>query len=93
MEYATVVGGSLNLRQETDTKSTRITSIPNGSTVAVIEKGTEWCKIVYNAYTGYVMAKFLQFSSESDDDLVTISVSKESATEMYEALKLSLDKE
>ena len=93
MEYATVVGGSLNLREEQSIKSTRITSIPSGSIVAVIEKGSEWCKVAYNAYTGFVMTKYLNFESDSDDDTITISVSKESAKELYEALKLSLTEE
>lgn len=90
MEYAKVIGGSLNMREDTDIKSNRITSIPNGSDVAVLEKGLVWCKVVYNAYTGYVMAQFLKFEGDSDDN-VTISISKEAAKELYDALKLSLD--
>ena len=92
MEYATVIGGTLNMREDTDIKSNRITGIPNGSNVAVIEKGLVWCKVIYNAYTGYAMTKFLQFDSEGEDELVTICLSKESADELYEALKLSLNK-
>jgi len=90
MEYAVVIGGNLNLRVEQSTKSIRITSIPSGATVAVIEYGLEWCKVAYNAYTGYVMTKFLEFNSDSDD-AITISVSKETAKELLNALKLSLD--
>ena len=93
MEYAIVIGGSLNMRKETDIKSARITSIPSGSNVAVIEKGSDWCKVVFNAYTGYVMTKYLQFESDDDDEMVTISISKEAAKELYEALKLSLSEE
>ena len=92
MEYATVIGGTLNMREDTDIKSNRITGIPNGSNVAVVEKGLVWCKVIYNAYTGYAMTKFLQFDSEGEDELVTICLSKESADELYEALKLSLNK-
>ena len=90
MEYATVIGGSLNMRQDTDIKSNRITIIPNGSDVAVLEKGLVWCKVVFSAYTGYVMTKFLKFESDSDDEAITINLSKESAEELYEALKLLL---
>ena len=93
MEYATVIGGALNLREDTDIKSNRITSIPSGSNVAVIEKGLVWCKVIYNAYTGYVMTKFLQMESDNDGEMITISISKEAAKELYDALKLSLDKE
>jgi len=90
MEYATVIGGSLNMRSDTDIKSNRITSIPNGSTVAILEKGLVWAKVVYNAFTGYVMVKYLKFDSESEDEVITISISKSCASELYEALKLSL---
>jgi len=91
VEYATVIGGSLNMREDTDIKSNRITSIPNGSVIAVLEKGVVWCKAVYNAYTGYVMTKYLNFEDESEDDIVTISISKAAAKELYDALKLSLN--
>ena len=90
MEYAKVIGGNLNMRKDTDVKSPRVTLIPSGSNVAVIENGTEWCKVSYNEYTGYVMSKFLEFESESDD-VVTISLSKEAANELLKALKRSLE--
>lgn len=91
VEYATVIGGSLNMRKDSDQKADKITSIPNGSKVAVIEKGSVWCKAVYNAYTGYVMTKFLKFESDSEDDKVTLILSRTCAKEIYEALKLSLN--
>lgn len=90
MEYAKVIGGNLNMREDTDTKSNRITSIPNGSVVAVLEKGLAWCKVVYNEYTGYAMTKFLNFESDSNDT-IAISLSNECAKELYDALKLSLE--
>lgn len=92
LEYATVVGGSLNMRRSPDIKADKITSIPSGSKVAVIEKGNEWCKAVYNAYTGYVMTRYLKFESGSDDKNITISLSRDCAEAIYEALKLSLNK-
>ena len=91
MEYATVVDGNLNMREDADIKSNRITLIPNGSDVAVLEKGDVWCKAVYNAYTGYVMTRFLNFENGNDDAVITISISKAAAKELYEALKLSLE--
>lgn len=92
LEYAVVVGGSLNMRRDADIKSSKITSIPSGSKVAVIEKGSVWCKAVYNAYTGYVMTQYLKFESDSGDDKITISLSRDCAEAIYEALKLSLNK-
>lgn len=91
VQYAKVIGGSLNMRKESDIKTDKITSIPSGSTIAVIEKGSVWCKAVYNSYTGYVMTKYLEFESESQDDKITISLSRDCAKAMYEALKLSLN--
>ncbi len=92
MEYATVIGGTLNIRSDTDVKSSRIAQIPNNTVIAVLEKGTVWCKIVYNAYEGYVMTKFLKFESDSDDEQVTITLSRLTAQEILNALQLSLNK-
>lgn len=93
MENAKVIGGNLNMRADTDIKANRITIIPNGADVAVIEKGLVWCKLIYNEYTGYAMTRYLEFDSESEDEAVTICISKQSAKELYEALKLSLSEE
>lgn len=91
MEYAKVIGGALNMRSDTDIKSNRITTIPNGSNVAILERGLVWAKVVYNAYTGYVMVKYLKFDSQDEDEVVTINISRSCANELYEALKLSLE--
>jgi len=91
MEYATVIGGKLNMRTDCDPQAQRITQIPNGATVAIIEEGAVWCKVVYNSYTGYVMKKFLSIESDSDET-VTLTLSRTCAEELYKALKLSLDK-
>ena len=92
VEYATVTGGSLNLRKAKSTSSDKLTSIPSGTKVAIVEHEDEWCKVVYNQYTGYAMTKFLKFESGGDDSNVTITLSRENALALYEALKLSLNK-
>ena len=92
VEYATVTGGSLNLRGEKSINSDKITSMPNGTKVAVVAHEDDWCKVIYNQYTGYAMTKYLKFESDSDDSIVTITLSRENALALYEALKLSLDK-
>ena len=51
VEYATVTGGSLNLRKEKSTNSDKLTSMPNGTQVAVVEHEDDWCKVIYNQYT------------------------------------------
>lgn len=90
VEYATVVGGSLNMRSDSSANSSRLAVIPNNAKIAVIEKGSVWCKAVYNAYTGYVMTKYLNFETETKEDNITISLTRECATALYQALKQSL---
>ena len=91
VEYATVTGGSLNLRKEKSTNSDKLTSMPNGKQVAVVEHEDDWCKVIYNQYTGYAMTKYLKFESCSDDSTITITLSRDNALALYEALKLSLN--
>ena len=92
VKYATVVGGALNMRQDADIKSERVTLIPNGSKIAVVEEGSQWCKAVYNEYTGYVMTQFLKFDGDDEKpaEKITITISKDCALAIYEALKFSL---
>ena len=90
--YATVTGGTLNLRASKSTSSTKLASIPDGTKVSIVEQSSDWCKVVYGSYTGYVMTKYLSFESESDDKKVTITLPYDDALALYEALKLSLNK-
>lgn len=53
-------GGSLNMRASATTSSRILTTIPNRSTVKVLQQGTEWCKISYKSYTGYVSSRYLE---------------------------------
>lgn len=92
VEYANVVGGSLNLRAGKSASSQKLAQIPDGTKIAVTEHGDEWCKIVYNSFTGYVMTKYLKFESTGEDNKVVISLSRDCALALYEALKLSLNK-
>ena len=92
VEYATVVGGSLNVRREKSVNSAKVASIASGSRVAVTEHGDDWSRITYNTYTGYVMTKYLSFESDGDDSKITITLSRDCALAVYEALKLSLNK-
>jgi uncharacterized protein YraI len=89
MEYATVTGGTLNMRKDSDVESARIAQVPNGTKVAILEKGAVWCKAVYKDNTGYVMTKYLKFESGGENNF-SISLSPDCARELYEALKLSL---
>lgn len=91
MQYGTVIGEVLTIHASDSFESDRVAQIPNGANVAVLEKNDNWCKIVYNEYTGYVMTKFLKFESDSQDDKVTVALSQDIAKQVYEALKLSLN--
>ena len=39
------------------------------ATIAVHERGAEWCHVTYNGVTGYVMTVFLTFQDEPMPDL------------------------
>lgn len=93
VEYAKVKDGALNLRSEKSTSSERLTQIPSGATVGVVERGDEWCKVIYNAYTGYAMTRFLDFEDNSEKNgNISITMTKDCALALYEALKSSLNK-
>ena len=95
MVYAKVIGGGLRMRQEPVKTAPVLTLIPNGSRIAITENGKTWAKAVYNQYTGYVMTEFLKIeddeSSDDKTDMVTITLSQETAKALYEALKFSLN--
>lgn len=65
----TTQSGSLNLREQARSGSTILTRIPQYATIAVHERGAEWCHVTYNGVTGYVMTVFLTFQDEPMPDL------------------------
>lgn len=100
MEYAQVRtedGGSLNMRCGPGKGYQIVTRIPNKATVSVIEEDGDWCKIVYNEYTGFAMKLFLMITggdnaAPADQETVAISISKDCANALFEALKAVLKK-
>lgn len=93
VEYAKVIGGGLNMREAESTSSNKITQIPNGATVAVVEHKDKWCKVTYNDYTGYVMTEYLSFNNSDGDQKeskLMLSIPRDCALALYEALKYSL---
>lgn len=55
--YVSVPSGSLALRSEADSASTKLADIPDGTQVSVFESETTgWYKVEYNGITGYVTA-------------------------------------
>ena len=57
--------GNLNMRAAASATSAKLTSIPRGATVTVLEKGTTWSRISYGGFTGYVMTQYLKFEGGS----------------------------
>jgi stage II sporulation protein D len=60
--------GSLNLRQLPQAGSAIYCTIPRGSVISVLSKGSEWCQVTYTGTTGYVMTAFLSFQDPGDAD-------------------------
>ena len=59
--YVNTEQGSLNLREKANGKV--ICTIPQYAMVIVVSRGSSWTKVYYQGVTGYVMTKFLSFSS------------------------------
>ncbi len=63
-----VGSGSLNLRMAKSETAGVLTTIPNGTVVSLLVQGSEWCKVSYGAYQGYVQTQYLCFSTADDAD-------------------------
>ena len=67
----TNTGIGLNLREEPSTKGAIITSVKNGQTVTVLQKGAEWCRVLVNGEEGFMSAKYLRFGRQSAGSTAT----------------------
>ena len=56
---ATITGEDVNLRETGSWGGIKIMVIKQGSTVEVLEKGSEWTKIRYSGKTGYVPTQYV----------------------------------
>lgn len=54
----------VNLRKAPDINATLIDRVPCGDTVEVIETDTDWSKVKWKSYTGYMMTAFLIFQDK-----------------------------
>ena len=66
--YATVQSGNqygVRLRLGPSTSYASQTTLPSGTVVTVLEKGTVWTRIQAGTLSGYMMSKFLVSSSGS----------------------------
>lgn len=64
----TVGTGSLNLRVSKSETAGILTTIPNGTVVALSVQGSEWCKVVYGAFQGYVQTRYLSIGASDETD-------------------------
>ena len=89
-ETAVVVadhGNTVKMRAKPSTKCNLYWDVPVGSVVTVKEHKDDWCKIVYDKITGYMMTQFLDFnpSPSPSTTLYTVHIpylTKEQAQEL-----------
>lgn len=86
----------INLFSDSDAKSDLITQINTNMDVAVLEHGCMWCKIIKDSYVGFCKTKHLEFENSSKDfqskeSSITISIPRDCACALCNALKFSLE--
>ena len=78
------IGSTVNLRSSPSRTAPILTSIKLKQEVELIEKiSDDWCKIKYNKYEGYMMAKYLKVPGQS-------KVSQDDLRAIYNSLKDTL---
>lgn len=45
----------------------KLTTIPKGATITVLEQGTDWHRVSYNGYTGYSAAKYIALNTSTSN--------------------------
>ena len=65
-----VTANALNLREEKSTSSKVLTVIPEGTKIAIAEKGSDgWSKVMIGGYVGYVSSKYVSTLEDGDASL------------------------
>lgn len=91
--------GTVNMRQGPGASyklALKNPRIPEGATVEVISEENSWTKVQYNGETGYVSSQYIVTDAgtttpQSDEDRVTLPLSRAAAKELYESLKVFFD--
>lgn len=79
-------GTSVNMRKEPG--GALVVRVPVNSTVNVLERGDDWCKIAWEGSTGYMQTRFLDFSEEGDDGKsYLVSIPEDVAASLINALR------
>lgn len=73
----TQAGRFLNFRNTASTGDNIIGQIPSGYSLPLLARGADWCKVVFDGKTGYVMSSFLKFSAPETGPTATPSPSPE----------------
>ena len=94
VEYAST-NGITNVFTEPSINADLVTQVSSGNRVAILEHGSLFCKIVINAYEGFCETKLLSFEntnkeSQYKEGPIVISLPKDCASALYNALKFSL---
>ena len=71
---ATVTASALNLRGEPNTSSSILSCLPRGTVVLVTGDTDGWYKVWYRGESGYMSKQYLSFSTESNAEFGTGSV-------------------
>ena len=58
-------GIGLNVREEPGMDGAIITSVKNGETVTVTQKGSNWCRVSVNGTEGFMATEFLRFGAQA----------------------------
>lgn len=45
----------------------KMTSVPKGATITILEQGAEWHRVSYNGYTGYSAAKYIALNTNTSN--------------------------
>ena len=57
-------GLSLNLRRGCSTESTVIREMPKGDSLLILERGDDWCRVIYDGQEGFCMSRYLNLPSQ-----------------------------
>ena len=61
--YQTVATSSVNLRKTASTSAKKLTTVPKGATITVIQISGSWANVTYGSYTGWVMKQYIQVAT------------------------------
>lgn len=86
----TADGKPLRMRPSPSTEKPYIAKLPNGSSVEVLANAEGWAKVQWQGLTGYCMSMFLQGLEAEAAEGITLTMSREAAQELMNALKKAM---